>query len=107
MKRTKLNQISIIPGMLEATSPTAPTGAIHASLTREYVVQDAKGNDTDEVYTRDSGDASITRADLVARAAALFADCAAHLAEQNGMPIKASAKADVPAIMPALRAVRD
>lgn len=89
MKRIKLTQLTIVASLLENTSAAQPNGSIHAGVSREYAEADGEG---EAVYTRDTGDASITRADLVQRARDLWADCLQYLADENALPVKGSEK---------------
>lgn len=98
MKRIKLVQLSIVPSMLDNASAAQPNGAIHAAVSREYAAQE---DGKEVVYVRDSGDAPITRADIVERARTLWADCLQYLADENALPVKGSDAADV--VMPVAR----
>lgn len=93
----KLNQITLVPSMLDSKTPDAPNGAIHLSVSRTI-------EDGGDVFTQDTGDARITNAELVARARALYADCAAYYATENATPVRASADAAAPLLMPVARA---
>lgn len=95
MKRIKLTQLTIVASLLENTSAAQPNGSIHAGVSREYAEPEGEG---EAVYTRDTGDVSITRADLVQRARDLWADCLQYLADENALPVKGSDKA--PAVAP-------
>ena len=89
----KLNQLTLVPSMLDARTPDAPNGAIHLSVSRTM-------EDAGDVFTLDTGDARITNAELVERARQLYADCAAHYATQNATAVRASADVSAPLVLP-------
>jgi len=92
MKRLNVKQVTLVASLLEANNAQQPNGAIHVAVERQYVEDDATGENGEAVFTRDAGDVNITRADLVERARSLWADIAQHIANENATPVRATAR---------------